>query len=256
MNHSTSIALCWLALGAALGCSSGASGGGALPCDDGGACPDNMVCGAQGYCESGGSGGNNSGGFGFGGVGASAGSSGAGSGGLAGAAGGGGAAGSPPMGGFGGAAGFGGVAGGFGGGPSGGFGGTGATGGFGGTGGGPPVGGAGGTGGAGGGGLPVGCVLPSVTLQCNPLTNASCTAGYACDLAPSTSTFLCFEPPNNAQPNQSCSNASTGPYCIGGYRCTGEPGVCKKYCCSSADCGGGTCTPLSGGQYGTIGYCP
>jgi hypothetical protein len=65
-------------------------------------------------------------------------------------------------------------------------------------------------------GLPAGCVI--ATPPCNPVTNAPCTTGQACDLAQGN-VFQCFDPPNDVQPGGDCDNSS-GPFCIGGYHCS------------------------------------
>ncbi len=147
-----------------------------------------------------------------------------------------------PSGGGGGPTGGGGAPQGGGGGPSGGGGG--------------PSGGGGGPSGGGGspGTLPPGC-WTGATPECNPLNNSGCTGtGEACDLGSSSgaSGIFCFGPPNTTPLNGSCSN-SAGPYCQPTLHCSGSPGNCKKFCCSSSDCGGGTCTAL--GTSGTLGYC-
>jgi hypothetical protein len=173
--------------------------------------------------------------------------------------GGGGAAGSP--GGFGGFGGFGATAGaagsagaaaGAGTAGGGGFGATAGGGGFGATAGG------GGTAGSGGGvpSLPPGC-WNGPPPECNPLSNAGCSAGAACDVGVDSSQqskLVCFPPPNPAGLGQPC-DTSAGPYCVGGAVCTGAPGTCIPFCCSSADCGSNeVCTPLDPGL-GNLGGC-
>lgn len=75
-----------------------------------------------------------------------------------------------------------------------------------------------GTGGAAGAhGVPTGCILAPTTVNCNPVTNAPCTTGQACDLS-NQNAFQCFDPPNTQQAGQSCNNSS-GPFCVGGYAC-------------------------------------
>jgi hypothetical protein len=156
-------------------------------------------------------------------------------------------------------------AGGVGGGNTGGVGNTGNTGGVGGsnTGGVGNTGAGGGTGGGGTVTLPAGCVTDStVTVECNPITNAGCTgAGEACDYGQDqqgNTGLSCFPPPNDVPPNGSCDNQS-GPYCQPKYHCaqSGDAGAgaCKRFCCATSDCGGsGTCTPFSA-SLGTLGVC-
>lgn len=63
-------------------------------------------------------------------------------------------------------------------------------------------------------GLPAGCLFEPDPL-CNPVTNAPCGPGEACDSGDEG--VECFGPPNRAQPGGECS--SRGPFCIGGYHC-------------------------------------
>ena len=104
-------------------------------------------------------------------------------------------------------------------------------------------------------GIPAGCLLPTLTLDCNPLTNAGCTAaGSACDLG--NSGTECFPEPNTVPANGGCPSTA-GAYCVPKYHCTSQSGgTCKKFCCSSTDCGGQACTPLALESYGTLGLCP
>ena len=75
--------------------------------------------------------------------------------------------------------------------------------------------------------------------ECNPITNAGCTAaGSSCDLS-NNGTFVCFDPPNDALCGATCSN-SAGPFCSPGTTCNETK--CTPYCCDDADCGAnGTC---------------
>lgn len=93
--------------------------------------------------------------------------------------------------------------------------------------------------------------------HCNPVTNEGCAAGDACD-ASQDNTFVCFPPPNDVDLCGTCDN-SAGPFCKGGFGCTGMTG-CAKYCCDDGDCGSGTCVkdagdgqPIWGGV--DLGYC-
>ena len=80
-------------------------------------------------------------------------------------------------------------------------------------------------------------------IQCNPVTNAPCAAGYGCDTASADGTtlsgFMCYAPPNTATACQACGTAA-GTYCAGGDTCLSSM-VCAHYCCTNADCGNGTC---------------
>lgn len=120
--------------------------------------------------------------------------------------------------------------------------------------------GTGGSGGGTGGGtstLPAGCVTASnFTIGCNPVTNEGCNtaAGQACDLGQNSQGqpgLGCFDPPNDAQPGAACNN-ETGPFCVPTHNCSEN--VCKRFCCSSTDCNGGTCTALDP-NLGTLGVC-
>jgi hypothetical protein len=88
------------------------------------------------------------------------------------------------------------------------------------------------------------------TAQCNPVTNAGCKTGEACD-ASENNTFVCFPPPNDSGVCVTCDNKA-GPFCKGGYGCSASNG-CAKYCCDDGDCGTGKCVkegqdgPLWGG---------
>jgi hypothetical protein len=86
-------------------------------------------------------------------------------------------------------------------------------------------------------------------IQCNPVTNAPCASGYACDIAGVSvgdiTGFECYPPPNTALVCATCDGSTT--FCAGGTTCY-EPtsgattGTCAHYCCTNADCGAGTCT--------------
>lgn len=203
-------------------------------------------------CQNSGTGGSGGGSGGFGGEGAVPG--GGGVAGVGNAPSGGGAppvggGGSPPVGGGGGPSGGGAPPVGGGGGPSGG--------------GAPPVGGGGapsGGGAPGGGGAPPtwpGTCWTGAAPECNPLNNATCASGEACDFGDDgtgTNAVLCYGGSNTVPLGGACSNAASGPFCQPTLHCSGSPGTCKKFCCSSAQCNGGTCTPLS--TTGTLGMCP
>jgi len=88
------------------------------------------------------------------------------------------------------------------------------------------------------------------TAECNPVTNAGCKTGEACD-ASKDNKFVCFPAPNDSGLCVACDNES-GPFCQGGYGCSASNG-CAKYCCDDGDCGSGKCVkegqdgPLWGG---------
>lgn len=120
----------------------------------------------------------------------------------------------------------------------------------------PDSGGSDSGGGDAGFGLDPSCVKPgSVVVQCNPVTNAGCQAGMACDLASNgTSTgFVCF-PEGTQLEGQACNNA-TGPWCKPTMNCD-DDNLCHELCCSDSDCTGTkTCKAISPTVVGTLGLC-
>jgi hypothetical protein len=86
--------------------------------------------------------------------------------------------------------------------------------------------------------------------SCNPITNAGCASGSACDFSADMNmqqTFDCYPPPppNTAAICASCDDKATA--CVGGSTClipTGSTmGTCAKFCCANGDCGTGVCQP-------------
>jgi hypothetical protein len=84
--------------------------------------------------------------------------------------------------------------------------------------------------------------------SCNPVTNAGCAAGAACDYADDANkkvTFGCFAPPpqNTAAICAACDDQTTA--CAGGSTCLvaqgATTGACAKFCCDDGDCGSGVC---------------
>ncbi len=113
--------------------------------------------------------------------------------------------------------------------------------------------------------LPAGCVIPTtVKTYCNPVTNEGCSgAGVACDFSAWAST------PDAKATTVDCYSDSTvaggqvcdpegKKFCAAKHRCDGaakgKTGICKQYCCSNSDCGGGTCKAFDP-ALGTIGVC-
>ncbi|MBI5536312.1 MAG: hypothetical protein HY898_26555 [Deltaproteobacteria bacterium] len=164
----------------------------------------------------------------------------------------------------------------YGSGGNGGAGGVGGSGGAGAGGGGKGGGGSGGTGqggkggtsgsgGTGGYALPTSCVHEGVLnyQECNPLTNAGCGAGEACDLGSKTSSdvgFLCF-PDDVGTDGASCDNVN-GPWCKAKLHCdnqdgTAGAGFCRRMCCVASDCSGTgkSCAPMDATNIGTFGFC-
>lgn len=60
--------------------------------------------------------------------------------------------------------------------------------------------------------------------------------------------FQCFAPPNNVPEGGACDQAA-GPYCQHGLTCLAGTS-CKRFCCTNADCGVGTCQFF--GTYGAL----
>jgi hypothetical protein len=104
--------------------------------------------------------------------------------------------------------------------------------------------------------LPAGC-FQGASAECNPLTNAGCSAGEACDAGIDESQavhLVCYPPPNPQAIGDTC-NAQSGPYCAPGGVCTGSPGICVPFCCDDSDCSSGTsCAPIDP-AIGTLGGC-
>jgi hypothetical protein len=87
-------------------------------------------------------------------------------------------------------------------------------------------------------------------VDCNPVTNAACDAGMACDVAGDSSGmnligFACYTGPNTVADCGSCDpSGMTPPFCSPGSTCfttnqAGTTGACAHYCCTDADCGAG-----------------
>jgi hypothetical protein len=84
--------------------------------------------------------------------------------------------------------------------------------------------------------------------SCNPVTNAGCAAGDACDFTQDQNmqtTFKCYPPPppNTVMVCGACDDMNTA--CQGGATCLIPSGAmmgkCGKYCCADGDCGTGVC---------------
>lgn len=106
--------------------------------------------------------------------------------------------------------------------------------------------------------LPAGCVtLANFFPLCNPITNEGCQTnkGEACDFTKGG--LECWKENNTEPRGASCAGTSTK-YCVPTYTCSGSvdgsAGVCKRFCCSDADCGGGACKAFDE-NLGTLGAC-
>ncbi len=90
-------------------------------------------------------------------------------------------------------------------------------------------------------------VLPA--LPCNPVTNAGCNSGKACDVhfdmvSGKYLGFGCFPPGvgDGVKPCDACE-PHQNKYCAVGMTCDSlffpKVGKCTHYCCNNLDCGGG-----------------
>jgi hypothetical protein len=82
------------------------------------------------------------------------------------------------------------------------------------------------------------------TVSCNPITNAPCNTGEACDLDTGGG-YRCFAPPpaNTATLCQTC-DITNGPACVGTMHCITaltNAAECARFCCTDPDCGSGHC---------------
>jgi hypothetical protein len=92
-------------------------------------------------------------------------------------------------------------------------------------------------------------------FQCDPLTNAGCGSGEACDRG---DTVKCY-PAGPGTLGAAC-DPSKGPYCIPTLLCAAlsgpGSGQCRKYCCGKEGCAAGeVCESTGDGRYGSLGYC-
>jgi hypothetical protein len=104
--------------------------------------------------------------------------------------------------------------------------------------------------------LPAGCGPAGKKFQCNPETNAGCdrTKDEACD-DDDHGGFGCYEGPNAVKEGGECSDEEG---CQGGFGCDtddgDEDGVCRRYCCTNADCGSKKCVVIEK-SFGSLGFC-
>ena len=95
--------------------------------------------------------------------------------------------------------------------------------------------------------------------SCNPITNAPCTNGQACDFGPSRTGFACY-PVGSASLCEPC-NPRTGPHCAQGHLCVlrddNDPasGQCLRTCCNQDDCGGPRVGRCERSGRGSVGMC-
>jgi hypothetical protein len=104
--------------------------------------------------------------------------------------------------------------------------------------------------------LPPGCGPAGKKFQCNPETNAGCDRAKdeACD-DDEHGGFGCYAGPNSVKEGGECDDEEG---CQGGLGCDTDDddrdGICKRYCCSNADCGSKKCVGLDKG-FGSLGFC-
>lgn len=102
--------------------------------------------------------------------------------------------------------------------------------------------------------LPPGCLNSDVVqATCDPRSNAGCGDYRGCDRGGYTQPRLVCLPTDGVQLGGKC-DAVDGPYCAGKYSCNGTPGVCTKFCCTNAECPGGTCLTFDP-FLGSLGIC-
>jgi hypothetical protein len=128
-----------------------------------------------------------------------------------------------------------------------------------------------GFGGAGGNGAGAGGT-PAIDVVCNPVTNANCSTGEACEptVNGGLTGFACSPGMNKAALCASCDlTGQTPPFCEPDSICVAASaeatnlGQCAHYCCSNADCGtSGVCSltnssgvPLFTQVSATLGVC-
>jgi hypothetical protein len=107
--------------------------------------------------------------------------------------------------------------------------------------------------------MPTGCVPSDMTVVCNPVTNEGCdsAAGEACEYG-IEEYFMCFPAPNDVDEGGAC-NWEEGPWCKATFVCSSDDpespsGVCRRPCCSDADCGSKSCV-VADPEFGTLGIC-
>ncbi len=93
---------------------------------------------------------------------------------------------------------------------------------------------------------------------CNPVTNAGCEAGAACNADTDSNgnpTYDCYAPPpSNVVPV--CGQCTVDAGCLPGSTCfqVDNAGQCARFCCNDGDCGDGGACDSTQGLFG-IGLC-
>jgi hypothetical protein len=98
-------------------------------------------------------------------------------------------------------------------------------------------------------------------IHCNPVTNAGCKSGSACDYSTdSAGNVIGFRCYINQTPAPLCGSCDTVS-CGGDTTCfyvdqTQTTAACARYCCSDTDCGSGTCQFDDGATPPTLLFAP
>ncbi|MBW2278378.1 MAG: hypothetical protein JRF63_12865 [Deltaproteobacteria bacterium] len=103
------------------------------------------------------------------------------------------------------------------------------------------------------------CVPDGGVWGCDPLTGDGCPSeNTACDhgVSGGVAGFYCYTDCTEVEGAPCMTVESGGPWCAAGLTCL--DGVCVMYCCSSADCDGESCVPLTLENVtgGALGTCP
>jgi len=98
-------------------------------------------------------------------------------------------------------------------------------------------------------------------IHCNPVTNAGCKSGSACDYSTDDSGnvigFRCYLAPNAASLCGSCDTVSCSAETTCFYFDPAQTmTACARYCCTDADCGSGTCQFDDGATPPTLLFAP
>ncbi len=79
-------------------------------------------------------------------------------------------------------------------------------------------------------------------FPCNPVTAEGCAAGAACDINPDGTAFECYGASAATEAICDACDHDAGPWCGPNLTCFSDEGLCRRWCCSDADCGPtGTC---------------
>jgi len=97
-------------------------------------------------------------------------------------------------------------------------------------------------------------------VQCNPVTNAGCSAGDLCDLSGDSNVvgFICYPGPGSVAVCAACDDETPATTCQAGSSCItyddAQDSACARYCCTDADCGhAGQCSTVGAGDTNLFG---